>query len=56
MILFYGASFTKTFAEYTGTYMAPKAHAMQYEIKELFQNEAGSREHTRKPARNKRFS
>jgi membrane protein len=35
MILFYGASFTKTFAEHTGTYMIPKAHATHYEIKEI---------------------
>jgi membrane protein len=35
MILFYGASFTKAFAQHTGKYMAPKPHAIQYEIKEL---------------------
>lgn len=35
MILFYGASFTKTFAQHTGKYMVPRSHAIQYEIKEL---------------------
>jgi membrane protein len=35
MILFYGASFTKAFAQYSGTYMTPKSHATEYEIKEV---------------------
>jgi membrane protein len=44
MILFFGASFTKTLAQHTGKYMAPKSHAMQYEIKELVHNQAGPQE------------
>jgi membrane protein len=35
MILFFGASFTKTFALHTNIYMIPKPHAIKYEIKEI---------------------
>lgn len=35
MILFYGASFTNTFAQQTGKHMVLKPHAIKYEIKEL---------------------